>query len=135
VNVIRPREITGIQVHHSVNLADASRFGVNALTALEAARQRRDDPELEALLAALRPLVRRASALGAQASARMVALHEADSRRFRSARDGREPWPDERVEGFVARCSCADKCLVHDQGLGTPDDCNCGPCVRHKGGT
>ena len=36
------RRITGIQVHHSVNLDDASRFAANMLTALEAAYAKSD---------------------------------------------------------------------------------------------
>jgi hypothetical protein len=42
--------ITGIQLHHSVNLDDASPFGVNMLTALTAAHTRTGDPELRRLI-------------------------------------------------------------------------------------
>src|SRR3712207_6909466 len=44
----------------------------------------------------------------------------------------RSPWPDERVEGFVARCRCADRCLFHDTGRGGIEDCNCDQvCGQH----
>ena len=52
------RRIIGIQTHHSVNLEDASRFGVNMLTALEAAFTRTGDPEIHQLLEGDRTLAR-----------------------------------------------------------------------------
>lgn len=132
---IRNRNIVGVQVHHSTNLSDASRFAVNALTALEATQQKRDDPALEALLTAMRPLVLEIGVLRTEASERLVAFHVADSRGFRAARDGRVRWPDERAEGFVARCSCGDRCLYHDTRQGTPDDCSCMVgCAAHPDG-
>ena len=53
------RRIIGFQVHHSANLDDASRFGVNMLTALEGALKRTGDPEIEQLLQRLERAIAR----------------------------------------------------------------------------
>jgi hypothetical protein len=118
------RRIIGIQTHHSVNLEDASRFGVNMLTALEAALTRTGDPEIRQLLEELRPLVRKVGVARTAAGLRLQ-MHQRDPD-FKRYVDGESPWPDELEEGFVARCSCDDRCLFHDIGRGTlDDDCNC----------
>jgi hypothetical protein len=125
------RRIIGIQTHHSVNLEDASRFGVNMLTALEATLKRTGDPEVEALLDELRPLVRQIGVARTAAGLRLQ-MHQRDPE-FKRYVDGELPWPDELEEGFMPRCTCDDRCLYHDVGRGTAeDDCNCDRvCGQH----
>jgi hypothetical protein len=124
------RRIIGIQIHHSVNLDDASRFAVNMLTALEAADKKADDPEVQALLDRLRPLVREIGVARTAAGLRLQ-MHQRDPD-FKRYVDGELPWPDERVEGFVPRCTCNDRCLFHDIGRGGPEHCNCDRiCGQH----
>ena len=125
------RRITGIQVHHSVNLDDASRFGVNMLTALAAAHTRTGDPELRRLIDELGPLIRQVGVARTAAGLRLQ-MHQRDPDLKRYV-DGELPWPDELEEGFVPRCTCHDRCLFHDVGRGTlEDDCSCGKvCGQH----
>ncbi len=125
------RRIIGIQTHHSVNLEDASRFAVNMLTALEATLKRTGDAEIQHLLEELRPLVRQVGVARTAAGMRLK-MHQRDPD-FKRYVDGELPWPDELEEGFVARCSCDDRCLYHDVGRGTlEDDCNCDrSCGQH----
>jgi hypothetical protein len=124
------RRIIGIQIHHSVNLDDASRFAVNMLTALEAADKKADDPEVQALLDRLRPLVREIGVARTAAGLRLQ-MHQRDPD-FKRYVEGELPWPDERVEGFVPRCTCNDRCLFHDIGRGGPEHCNCDRiCGQH----
>ena len=125
------RRIIGIQTHHSVNLDDASRFGVNMLTALEATLKRTGDPEIQALLDELGPLVRQVGVARTAAGLRLK-LHQRDAD-FKRYVEGEMPWPDELEEGFIPRCTCDDRCLFHDIGRGTlEDDCNCDRiCGQH----
>jgi hypothetical protein len=124
------RRIVGIQIHHSVNLDDASRFAVNVLTALEAAEKRTQDPEIGELLDTLRPLVRQIGVARTAAGLRLQ-MHQRDPE-FKRYVDGELPWPDELVEGFVPRCTCHDRCLFHDVGRGGPEHCNCDRvCGQH----
>jgi hypothetical protein len=125
------RRITGIQVHHSVNLDDASRFGANLLTALEAAHHKTGSDETRRLLDALSPLVREVGVARTAAGMRLQ-MHQRDPD-FKRYVEGDQPWPDELAEGFVARCRCHDRCLFHDLGRGTPEqDCNCDlACGQH----
>jgi hypothetical protein len=124
------RRITGIQVHHSINLDDASRFAANMLTALEAAHSRTGSAETERLLGQLRPLVREIGVERTAAGLRLQ-MHQRDPA-FKRYVDGDLPWPDELAEGFVPRCRCHDQCLFHDVGRGTERDCNCDlGCARH----
>jgi hypothetical protein len=124
------RRIVGIQIHHSVNLDDASRFAVNMLTALEAADSKTADPEVRALLDNLRPLVREIGVARTAAGLRLQ-LHQRDPD-FKRYVEGELPWPDETTEGFVARCTCNDRCLFHDVGRGGPEHCNCDRvCGQH----
>jgi hypothetical protein len=125
------RRITGIQVHHSVNLEDASRFGANLLTALEAAYKKTGAEETKKLIDELTPLVRKVGVERTAAGMRLQ-MHQRDPE-FKRYVEGDEPWPDELAEGFVARCRCHDKCLFHDMGRGSAEqDCNCGiPCGQH----
>jgi hypothetical protein len=125
------RRIIGIQTHHSVNLDDASRFGVNMLTALEATLTRTGDPEVQRLLDELGPLVRQIGVARSAAGLRLQ-MHQRDPD-FKRYVDGELPWPDELEEGFVPRCTCDDRCLYHDTGRGTlDDDCNCDRiCGQH----
>src|SRR3954453_22150713 len=124
------RRIIGIQTHHTVNLEDASRFAVNMLTALEATLKRTGDPEIDELPERLRPLVREI-AVGPTAAGLRLQMHQRDPD-FKRYVDGELPWPDELEEGFVARCTCHDRCLVHDVGRGGVEHCNCErPCGQH----
>jgi hypothetical protein len=124
------RRITGIQVQHSVNLDDASRFGVNMLTALTAAHTRTGDPELRRLID-LGPLIRQVG-VARTAAGLWLQMHQRDPD-FKRYVDGELPWPDELEEGFVPRCTCRDRCLFHDVGRGTlEDDCSCDKaCGQH----
>jgi hypothetical protein len=125
------RRIIGIQVHHSVNLDDASRFGANLLTALEAAHGKTGGEETRRLLDLLTPLIREVGIARTAAGMRLQ-MHQRDPA-FKRYVDGDEPWPDELVEGFVPRCRCHDLCLFHDIGRGTADqDCSCDRrCGQH----
>ena len=124
------RRIIGIQVHHSANLDDASRFGANMLSALEGALKRTGDPEIRGLLERLGPLVRQIGVARTAAGLRLQ-MHQRDPD-FKRYVDGELPWPDELTEGFLPRCTCADRCLYHDTGRGTPDDCSCDRvCGQH----
>jgi hypothetical protein len=124
------RRIVGIQIHHSVNLDDASRFAVNMLTALEVTESKTADPEVRALLDRLRPLVREIGVARTAAGLRLQ-MHQRDPE-FKRYVEGELPWPDETVEGFVPRCTCNDRCLFHDIGRGGPEHCNCGRvCGQH----
>jgi hypothetical protein len=125
------RRITGIQVHHSVNLDDASRFGVNMLTALQAAHTKSGDAETRRLLDVLGPLVREIGVARNAARLRLQ-MHQRDPD-FRRYVDGELPWPDELQEGFVPRCTCHDRCLVHDLGRGDAEEhCTCDRvCAQH----
>jgi hypothetical protein len=125
------RRITGIQVHHSVNLEDASRFGANLLTALEAAHKKTGSDETRRLLDQLAPLVREVGVARTAAGMRLQ-MHQRDPD-FKLYVDGDAPWPDELVDGFVPRCRCHDRCLFHDVGRGTLErDCSCDvPCRQH----
>lgn len=128
------RRIVGIQMHHSVNLDDASRFAVNMIAALGAARKKTGGDTdhgraIDNLLVVLRPAVKMIGAERGAAGLRLQ-LHQADPD-FKRYVDGALPWPDETPEGFEARCTCHDQCLYHDIGRGTEANCNCGPCPRH----
>jgi len=125
------RRITGVQLHHSVNLDDASRFAANMLTALEAAHRKSGSEETRRLLDALAPLVREVGVARTAAGLRLQ-MHQRDPD-FKHYVDGDMPWPDEHEEGFVARCRCDDKCLFHDIGRGSLEqDCNCDEwCRQH----
>lgn len=124
------RRITGIQVHHSVNLEDASRFAANMLTALEATMVKTGSEEVQAIIDDVRPLVRRIGVARTAAGMRLQ-MHGLDPE-FRRYRDGELPYPDELEEGFVPRCTCYDRCLFHDTERGSIDDCNCGRvCGQH----
>jgi hypothetical protein len=124
------RRIIGIQVHHSVTLDDASRFGVNMLTALQSAHRRTASPELEHLLERLAPLVREVGVARTAAGLRLQ-LHQRDPD-FKRYVDGDLPWPDEDPTEFVPRCRCQDRCLFHDTGRGTLEHCTCDVvCAQH----
>jgi hypothetical protein len=124
------RRIVGIQLHHSVNLDDASRFAVNMLTALEAADRKTADSEVRSLLDRLRPLVREIGVARTAAGLRLQ-MHQRDPE-FKRYVEGELPWPDETLEGFVPRCTCKDRCLFHDTGRGGPEHCNCDRiCGQH----
>jgi hypothetical protein len=127
------RKITGIQLHHSTFLDDAGRGGANLVAGLTNALGRTGSAEYEALLTEARMLIVRVAQAQVDAANRLRELGEHDPVQFARCRDGDAPWPDERPEGFVARCRCDDRCLVHDHGRGEPErDCNCDiPCAVH----
>jgi hypothetical protein len=123
------RPITGIQVHHSVFLDDALRGAANACAGLDSAIVRTGDNELIDLLWRLRELTRELGEARDRSRGRLRALPKDQVIR---CRDGAEPWPDELSEGFVPRCTCYDRCLTHDTGVGRDEDCNCGTvCPAH----
>lgn len=125
------RRIVGVQIHHSVTLADAGRYAVNMLTALESVERRAlEDEEVTELLEQLRPLVQRIGVARAGSEMRLR-LHQADPD-FDAYVEGDLPWPDEDPDGFVTRCRCDDRCLFHDVGRGSEADCTCDvPCRQH----
>lgn len=124
------RRITGIQVHHSTNLEDASRFAANMLTALQATLVKTGSEEIKQLIEDAGPIVRRVGVARTAAGLRLQ-MHQRDPD-FRRYRDGELPYPDELVEGFVPRCTCHDRCLFHDTGRGSLEDCNCDTaCGQH----
>jgi hypothetical protein len=123
------KRIIGIQVHHSVFLDDALRGASNACAGLDSAIIRTGDNDLIELLWHLRGLARELSAARDRARGR---LHSLPKDQVIRCRDGEEPWPDELPEGFVPRCTCYDRCLTHDTGVGRDEDCNCGKvCPAH----
>lgn len=123
------KRIIGIQVHHSVFLDDALRGAANACAGLDSAIVRTGDNELIELLWRLRDLTR---ALGDARDGSRARLLSMPKDQVIRCREGEEPWPDELPEGFVPRCTCYDRCLTHDTGVGREEDCNCGKvCPAH----
>lgn len=130
---MRKRTIIGVQLHHSVQLADATRGGANMLAGLAGAVNATDDPALKDLHAQGIQVLRAIGRAERAATERLRALHESDPIRFYRCRDGFEPWPDETVDGFEARCTCGDICRIHQDGRSAQDGwvCNCCRCPRH----
>lgn len=130
------RRITGIQTHHSLQLDDASRGATNMCVSLGGAVRKTGDPELADLQAEAVLLTRRIGRAREAANARLHGFYAEDPERFKRARAGAEPYPDETVGGFVARCTCYDLCL-HRYGIepGENGICNCDgvkpPCPAH----
>ncbi|MBT2225533.1 hypothetical protein [Nonomuraea sp. NEAU-A123] len=125
------RSVTGIQLHHTTDLQDASRFLGNAVMALRAAHVRTGDDRYVDLAAQLKTMVAETRTLETQARDRMHGLHSADPEQFVRCREGEEPWPDEIQAGFVPRHTCNDRCLYHDHDvLNAIMQCICGrpPC-------
>lgn len=123
--------IVGIQLHHSVHLSDATRGFVNGCAGLAGAAKRTGDERLQSLLVRAETLIRDVSQAESAARRRMQELYIEDPQAFIAARDGKIPWPDEMAEGFVPRCSCYDRCLVHDSGV-IDGTCNCDAvCPKH----
>jgi hypothetical protein len=127
------RRIIGIQTHHSVQLDDATRGAANMCAGLRGALKCTGDPEHARLLAEATALLARIAEARNVASARLRGFYEADPERFRRCREGSEPWPDETLGAFEPRCSCYDRCLIHDHGVQAPaEQCNCDrPCPAH----
>jgi hypothetical protein len=125
--------VIGFQLHHYTYLDDAVRGLVNASAGLTAATKKTMDPDYLVLIDEVEALSARVSDLRGAARERMMELHRADPARVQRCRDGEEPWPDENEIGFVARCSCRDRCLRHD--LDVDEEavvCNCGQvCPQH----
>lgn len=109
-----PRTVTGIQLHHVTDLADAGRFLANAAAALSAAHTRTEDVRYAEWRAAVIALAAEVRELEAEARTRLEAV-PADE--FARCRDGELPWPDEVAEGFTPRHTCHDRCLYHDAGV------------------
>ncbi len=125
------RGVTGIQMHHTTDLQDATRFLGNAAMALRAAHVRTGDDRYSDLAAQLKAMAVEARVLETQARASMEGLHSTDPEQFVRCRDGHEPWPDEIQAGFVPRHTCRDQCLYHDHNvLNAIMQCTCGqpPC-------
>jgi hypothetical protein len=127
------RRIVGIQTHHSVQLDDAMRGAANMCAGLRGALKCTGDPAHAKLLEEATALARRVAAARGEATTRLRGFYEDDPDRFRRCRDGIEPWPDETIGAFEPRCSCYDRCLIHDHGVDAPpEQCNCGrPCPAH----
>lgn len=123
------KRIVGVQVHHSVFLEDALRGAANACAGLDSAIVRTGDHDLIDLLWRLRGLTRELGQARDRSRGRLRALSKDQVVR---CREGEEPWPDELSEGFVPRCTCYDRCLAHDTGVGGDAHCTCGkPCPAH----
>lgn len=129
----RPRQIVGIQLHHSINLSDTTRNLVNGAQCLQGAITRTGDPTLLALREELLTIIKRVSAQELEATTRLRELYVKDPERFVRCREGDEPWPDETVGGFEARCTCNDTCQIHDNGRDVVEGwkCMCRQCPRH----
>ena len=124
--------IVGVQLHHSVYLSDAVRGLANACAGLSGAVKRTDDESLRSLLARAQSLIADISIAESRARRRMEELYIEDPHTFISAREGEIPWPDERRDGFIPRCTCYDRCLVHDHGV-LDAHCNCDKsCPQHE---
>lgn len=108
------RGVTGVQLHHVTDLADASRFLVNATAALRSANVRTGDSRFVAVQSKIRELLAEVGNLEDEARAR---LHSFPRDQFTRCRDGEEPWPDEIAAGFIPRHTCRDRCLYHDMGV------------------
>ncbi|TDE46240.1 hypothetical protein E1295_23430 [Nonomuraea mesophila] len=130
-DVVWVRGVTGIQLHHTTDLQDATRFLSNAAMALRAAHVRTGDEQYSAIAAQLTTMAEETRTLEGRARARMQGLHASDPERFVRCREGDEPWPDEIQAGFVPRHTCKDQCLYHDHDvLDAIMQCTCGrpPC-------
>jgi hypothetical protein len=120
----RKRKIIGVQVHHSTKARDAA----NMATALGSVFEMTDDARWQVLADQAKALMRQVSSLSREARER---LHEYQSLpNFGAMVAGDEPWPDETVDGFQARCRCDDRCMLHDNGRGTEADCSCDQYCR-----
>jgi hypothetical protein len=123
------KRIVGINIHHSVFLDDALRGAANASAGLDSAIVRTGDNDLIELLWRLRGLTKELADARDRSRRRLRSLPADQVIR---CREGEEPWPDELPEGFVPRCTCYDRCLVHDTGVGRDEDCNCAKvCPAH----
>ncbi|WP_113698721.1 hypothetical protein [Nonomuraea lactucae] len=125
------RGVTGVQLHHTTDLQDATRFLGNAVMALRAAHVRTGDIRYSDLAAQLKSMAAETRTLESQARERMHGLHVADPDQFIRCRNGDDPWPDEIQAGFVPRHTCKDQCLYHDHDvLDGIMQCTCGqpPC-------
>ncbi|MBN6058168.1 hypothetical protein JYK22_39970, partial [Nonomuraea sp. RK-328] len=125
------RGVTGMQLHHTTDLQDASRFLGNAVMALRAAHVRTGDARYSSLASQLKSMAAETRILENQARERMHGLHSDDPEMFTRCREGEEPWPDEIQAGFIPRHTCRDQCLYHDHDvLDAIMQCTCGqpPC-------
>ena len=97
----------------------------------QAAHTKSGSDETQRLLDELGGLVREIGVARTAAGLRLQ-MHQRDPD-FKRFVEGDLPWPDEREDGFVARCRCDDRCLFHDFGQGTLEqDCTCDVrCHRH----
>ena len=129
---MRLRKIIGIQLHHSINLSDASRFCVNGAQALQGAITRTGDPDLVELRKDLLAVIKRVSEHDQAATERLRQFYIDDPDRFVRCRDGAEAWPDETLSGFEPRCTCDDTCQIHENGRTDEGwKCKCDPCPAH----
>jgi hypothetical protein len=124
------KRIVGVQLHHSVFLEDALRGAANACAGLDSAMVRTGDHDLIEILWRLRGLTRELGQAWDRSRGRLRALSKDQVVR---CCDGEEPWPDELSEGFVPRCTCYDRCLAHDTGIGGHDHCTCGKVRPARG--
>lgn len=127
------RTITGIQLHHHTDLETALVSAQNVCAGLRAAYVRTEDPAYVNLLEEAQALIQKLSLAHRIARRRFIEFHDRDPLGFNAARDGARPWPDETTHGFTPRCTCQDRCLIHDHGVAAPaDQCNClHTCPKH----
>jgi len=107
-------KIIGVQVHHTSDFRDATRYLVNAAQALLGVANKTMDPDVLVLRERTIAFIQEVNVLEQEARERLRQLWENDPETFVSAREGDIPWPDEVAIDFEARCRCFDRCLVHD---------------------
>lgn len=117
IDTVWVRGVTGMQLHHTTDLQDATRFLSNGAMAMRAAHVRTGDKRYPDLVTKLQEVQAHARALEGEARARLQRLHAADPQRFVRCREGEEPWPDEIAPGFIPRHTCQDRCLYYDHGV------------------
>lgn len=123
-------KIIGIHVHHSVFLDDALRGAANMRAGLNSAIQRTGDLELIEIAANFQDTLKKIQS--ARNSAKEF-IQSMPTDQVIQCREGYKPWPDEIAENFVPRCTCYDRCQIHDFGRSEDEGwiCNCGDCPAH----
>jgi hypothetical protein len=132
---MRQRRIVGVQVHHHVKLRDAASYLANGCTALTSAIVMTGDPDLQVLHDELAALCRRVGVHSHTSYLRFLDFRSDPD--FKRMVEGELPYPDETLAAFVPRCTCNDRCLVHDHGVehAPEGQCNCGKvCPAHPEG-
>lgn len=132
---MRRRQIIGVQVHHHVKLRDAASYLANSCTALSSAIVMTGDPDLQTLHDEIAGLCQRVGLQARASYQRFLGLRSHPD--FKRMVEGELPYPDETLATFVPRCTCNDRCLVHDHGVEQAPEgqCNCDKvCPAHPDG-